>query len=584
MPYRNYSTGLIAEFVDKLDLDAVGIHGRLRFPILQGMLPIDPKQIPLDIVAGITLAALAIPEVMGYTKIAGMPVVTGLYTILIPMALFALFGSSRHLVVGADSATAAMMAAGLAGLASVASPQYVAYAGVLALMAGALLILARLVRLGFVADFLSRTVLIGFLTGVGVQVAIGQIAGLLGIPGGGSGPVEKLVNDLRHLPQTNLPTLVVALAVLAVILGARRINQRIPGALIAVIGAIIVSYALNLQSYGVALLGAVPGGLPTVSLPAAGLNWNLAGQLLPIAASMVIVILAQSAATTSAYAARYSERFSENVDLVGLGLANIGAGLTGTFVVNGSPTKTQIVDSAGGRTQLAQITTCVLVLLVLLFLTGPLSYIPDAVLAAVVFLVGSELVDVKGMRTILAERPVEFWVALITAAVVVFVGVRQGILLAILISLLSHTRHGYRARNSVLVREGGRLRTVPVARASQILPGLVLYRFNHSMYYANTEQLSAQVLDLLRIGPEPVRWLCIDMVAVDDVDFSAAATLRELHKLLKDEGARLVFAEVDDAVRAELDRSAITALVREDGYFEALPDVLDAYEQQTGKN
>ncbi len=561
--------------------EANPVHARRSFPILQGVLPIDPKQIPLDIVAGITLAALAIPEAMGYTKIAGMPVVTGLYTLLIPMALFALFGSSRHLAVGADSATAAIMAAGLVGMASVASPQYVAYAGVLALMAAALLILVRLVRLGFVADFLSRTVLIGFLTGVGIHVAIGQMSGLLGIPGGGSGPIQKLVNDLQQLPQTNIPTLIVALAVLAVILGARRLNKRIPGALIAVIGAIIVSYKLNLQSFGVALLGAVPDGLPTIGLPAAGLSWNLVDQLLPSAISMVIVILAQSAATSRAYAARYAERFSENVDLVGLGLANIGAGLTGAFVVNGSPTKTQMVDSAGGRTQLAQVTASGLVLLVLLFLTGPLSYIPEAVLAAIVFLVGLELVDVKGMRTILAERPVEFWVALITTGAVVFAGVEQGILLAILISLLSHTRHGYRARNSVLVHEGGRLRTEPVAKASQVLPGLVLYRFNHSMYYANTEQLLTQVLDLLKIGPQPVRWLCIDMVAVDDVDFSAAATLRELYELLREQGTRLLFAEVDDAVRAELDRSGITALVREDAYFEALPDVVAAYEQQT---
>ncbi len=168
-----------------------------------GILPIDSSRISIDIVAGITLAALAIPEVMGYTKIAGMPVVTGLYTILIPTALFALFGSSRHLVVGADSATAAIMAAGLAGLAATASPEYVAYAGVLALMAALFLILARLVKLGFLADFLSRTVLIGFLTGVGIQVAIGQINGMLGIPGGTGGPVGKLVGDFQQLGQTN---------------------------------------------------------------------------------------------------------------------------------------------------------------------------------------------------------------------------------------------------------------------------------------------------------------------------------------------------------------------------------------------
>ncbi len=183
-----------------------------NFPFMDGILPIDRSRLSIDIVAGITLAALAIPEVMGYTTIAGMPVVTGLYTILIPTALFALFGSSRHLVVGADSATAAIMAAGLAGLAATGSSEYVAYAGVLALLAATFLILARLIKLGFLADFLSRTVLIGFLTGVGIQVAIGQISGMLGTPGGGAGPVQKLITDFKQLPETNLYTLAVSIS------------------------------------------------------------------------------------------------------------------------------------------------------------------------------------------------------------------------------------------------------------------------------------------------------------------------------------------------------------------------------------
>src|SRR5512139_319105 len=199
---------------------------------MAGILPIDRSRISLDIIAGITLAALAIPEVMGYTKIAGMPVVTGLYTILIPTALFALFGSSRHLVVGADSATAAIMAAGLVGLATADSPEYVAYAGILALLAAIFLIVARLIKLGFLADFLSRTVLIGFLTGVGIQVAIGQISGMLGIPGGGSGPIQKLVTDFQQLDQTNLWTLGISIAVLVIIVGSRMISKKIPGALI----------------------------------------------------------------------------------------------------------------------------------------------------------------------------------------------------------------------------------------------------------------------------------------------------------------------------------------------------------------
>jgi len=552
-----------------------------RLPILQGVLPINRSQISLDIVAGVTLAALAIPEVMGYTQIAGMPVITGLYTILIPMALFAIFGSSRHLVVGADSATAAIMAAGLAGMAATASSQYVALAGLLALMAAALLLLARLIGLGFLADFLSRTVLIGFLTGVGVQVAVGQIAGMLGIPGGSGGPIPMLIGDIQQIPQTNIYTLAISLGVLVIILGARRINNKIPGALIAVIGAIIASYLLDLQAYGVAILGPVPGGLPSISLPDVSTSWSLIQQLLPTAFSIFVVILAQSAATSRAYAARYGEKFSENVDLVGLGLANIGAGLTGTFVVNGSPTKTQMVDSAGGKSQLAQLTTAVIVVIVLLFLTVPLSYMPSAVLSAVVFLIGVELVDVEGMRTIYAQRPAEFWVALITALVVIFIGVEQGIILAIILSLLLHTRHGYRPKNIVLAQEDGHLRAVPVTEPVEALPGLVLYRFNHDMYYANAETLGEELLNLLKAGPEPVSWLCIDMAAVDDVDFSAAATLREASLELKDRGVQIVFTDVSDHVREQLDVSGITEVVGEDSYYPRIEDVIEAYQQKS---
>ncbi len=245
-----------------------GIEARLRsLPVLQGILPIDRSRVPADIMAGITLAALNIPQAMGYTKIAGTPVITGLYVILIPTALFALFGSSRHLVVGADSATAAILAAGLTGLAVSGSPEYVALCGVLAFMAAALLIIARFIGLGFLADFLSRTVLIGFLTGVGVQVSLMEIGGMLGLPKGGHSPLGRLLHDLQHLHQTNLHTLAVTVAVLAVILGSRKISRKFPGALIAVIGAIMVSWAIDLTSYGVATLGAVPSGLPRFGLP-----------------------------------------------------------------------------------------------------------------------------------------------------------------------------------------------------------------------------------------------------------------------------------------------------------------------------
>jgi len=417
----------------------------VRFPILQGVLPILPARIPAEILAGITLAAIAVPEVMGYTKISGTPVITGLYTMLIPTALFALFGSSRHLVVGADSATAAILASALVGIAATGSEQYLALAGVLALMAAGFLMAARLIRAGFLADFLSRTVLIGFLTGVGVQVALGQIAGMLGLQRGGHGTLGKVWHDLQQLGQVNRYELVIALTVLVVIVGLKMVSKKIPGALIAAIGALVASRMFGLDKL-VHVVGAVPGGLPYLGLPKVDWSWPVLMTLIPTAFAMFVVILAQSAATARAYATRYDEPFSENTDLVGLALANIGAGLSGTFVVNGSPTKTQIVDSAGGRSQLSLLVMTAIVLLILLFLTGPLAFMPEAALSAIVFLIGAVLIDVAGMRRVFEQRRSEFWVALITALTVVVVGVQQGVLLAIALSLVEHTRHGYRPK------------------------------------------------------------------------------------------------------------------------------------------
>jgi len=555
-----------------------------RLPILQGVLPIKASQIPTELIAGITLAALAIPEVMGYTKIAGTPVITGLYTILIPMALFAIFGSSRHLVVGADSATAAILAAGLIGLAATGSDEYVALCAVLAFMAAGFLILARIIGLGFMADFLSRTVLVGFLTGVGIQVALGEISGMLGLKGGGHGTLEKIWNDLQQIEQVNFYALAVALSVLVVIVGSKKVSNKIPGALIAVIGAIVVSWALDLKAH-VHVLGAIPSGLPHIGLPEVKWSWELIGKLVPTAFAMFVLILAQSAATSRAYAARYNERFSENTDLVGLGLANIGAGLSGTFVVNGSPTKTQMIDGAGGRSQLSLIFTAVIVLLVLLYLTGPLGYMPEAVLSAVVFLIGVDLIDVKGMRTIFAEAPSEFWVALITAVVVVLVGVEQGIVLAMVLSLLDHVRRGYRPKNTVVVaNKSGGFHTLPASKPAQFEPGLLVYRFSHSMYYANAQAFSEQVLELVKDAQPPLSWFCIDAAAIDDVDFSAAATLRSTYGTLKEQGIRLVFVAVGDDVKAELDRLEITDLVGKDAFYASGDDLLKAFRDKSGGN
>lgn len=403
--------------------------------VLQGILPYKRPLLTKDIVAGITLAALAIPEVMGYTKIAGTPVITGLYTILFPAIAFALLGSSRHLVVGGDSATAAILYAGIAGLSISGlqpdTPQWLAYASLAALITGGLLLLARVARLGFLADFISRTVLVGFLTGVGIQVAMGQLAGMLGVAppkvdlDRASGDIVKFWDTLKEIPDTSMTTLAVSVSVIAILVIFEKWIKAIPGGLVAVVGAIIVSWAADLESHGVSVLGSVPSGLPKLGLPS-GVGWSDVGPLLATSVSMFLVIIAQSAATSRAYAVKYQDKFVENNDLVGLSIASIAAGLSSTFPINGSPTKTEMADEAKSKTQVAMLTMAITVGIVLLFLTKPLQYMPNAVLSAVVFVIGVKLIDIKHMRQIYALRKDEFWIAAVTAAVVVCVGVEQG--------------------------------------------------------------------------------------------------------------------------------------------------------------
>ncbi|MFJ4443508.1 SulP family inorganic anion transporter [Pseudomonas sp. NPDC089422] len=553
---------------------------RFRLPILQGLLPLNPKQIPAEVVAGLTLAALAIPEVMGYTKISGTPVVTGLYTMLVPMVLFAFFGSSRHLVVGADSATAAILSAALVGVAATGSDHYLALAQLLALMAAGLLLLARLVRLGFMADFLSRTVLVGFLTGVGLQVALGQLDGMLGLPAAGHGVPGKLWSTLQRLGQLNWHAMAVAALVLTVILASRKRSRKIPGALIAVVGAIALSWMLDFAAY-MPVLGPVPGGLPHFGLPKVQWSLDLLNQLLPTAFAMFVVILAQSAATSRAYACRYNETFSENTDLVGLSIANVGAALSGTFVVNGSPTKTQMVDSSGGRSQLSLLVSALVVLMVLLFLTAPLAYLPESVLATVVFMIGIELTDFKHLKNIYRERRNEFWVALITLVTVVLVGVKEGIILAMLLSIIDHLRRGYHPKNVLLATaESGKLHPAVLSSGAQARPGLLIYRFTHSIYYANTRQLSEEVTQLVKQATPGLRWFCIDCSAIDDVDYSAAETLRSLAATLKAQDVRLVLVNVMSDV-AHHSRYYIKQLLGEQAIFPQLDDLLAAYERAT---
>lgn len=554
-----------------------------RLPLLQGLLPFSNGRLGPDILAGITLAALGIPEVMGYTRIIGTPVITGLYTLFLPVIVFAIFGSSRHLVVSADSATAAMVAAELTALSYTPDTvHYVELTSLIAIVSGAILLLARLLRLGFLADFLSRTVLVGFLAGVGIQVAIGEIHDMLGIDPEGHGFLQQTLFTARHLGEFHLPSTLIALTVVAVIVGFEFLAPRFPGALLALAGMTTASAVLHWSSHGVHVIGEVPSGIPHLFIPHFSLQD--VNMILPISFSCFIVILAQSAATSRAYALRYRENFSQNVDLVGLSLSNLIAGCSGTFVVNGSPTKTAIVDSAGGRSQWSQLTTAAVVLLVLLFLTRPLGYMPNAVLAAIVFMIGVKLIDHRALAEIRRVSPHEFILALITAATVVGFGVEQGIVLAATLSLLLHVRQSYRPQTGVIVRDSDdHWRIDDPVPGRQVEPGLVMFWFGADIFYANVAYFKSQALMLVDRSPIPVRWLVVDARAVTEIDFSAGSAIAELQRELARQGVTLALIIVQTRHQDVLERMGLIELIGPNRIFSSRYECLQAYLEATGK-
>lgn len=542
----------------------------------RGILPIDRSRVLPDIVAGVTLAAMNIPQAMGYTKIAGTPPVTGLYTLLLPVIAFAIFGASRYLVVAADSATAAILAVGVSPLAAIGSPKYLALASMVALLTAGCLLLARILRLGFLADFLSRTVLIGFLTGVGVQVSIAVLGEMLGIPVAGLHPIDKLITVFKELSHLHLPTLAVSAGVIAIIVGTHRLAPRLPGPIFAVAGAIALSAVLDFAGRGIAILGPIASGLPHLGIP--DVTWPEVVTLLPIAGACFVMVVAQSSVTSRAYATRHRQSLDQNRDLVGLCAADAAAGLSGTFVVNGSPTQTAMLEASGGRSQIAHLTTAATVALVLLFFTGPLRFLPTCVLGALVFVVAWRLIDFSGMRELQRRSPNEFLVAVLTAAMVVFIGVESGIILAVALSLLDHVRHGYQAHTAVIIRDPvDHWRMEPVTAGMVSEPGLVMLWFGAELYYANANHFAEQARLLVGDGPPTVRWLVVDSGAITGIDYSAGSTLKELHHDLAKLRVVLAFTRVNNTLRADLDRLDLTGVIGPEHIFTSRKNCLAAY-------
>ena len=511
-----------------------------------------------DLMAGLSLASMSIPQVLGYTRIAGMPLVTGLYTALLPVVAFALFGASRQMVVAADSATAAIFAGSLRNMAEPMSPHYVQLAAMVALLSAAMLLLARLFQLGFLADFLSRTVLVGFLAGVGLQVCIAMLGDMLGLATVSHAPLQQLQEMARQLAHADTAQAALSLAVLLCIGAGARFAPRAPAGLALVLGAIAASAAFGFEQRGMAVIGVLPGGLPHFGLPT--LDWREVLALLPVAASCVVMIIAQSAATSRSFAQRHGETVDANRDLVGLSAANAAAACSGAFVVNGSPTQTAMADLAGARSQLAQLVFAGVTLGVLLWLTGALQYLPRCVLAALVFTIAMRMIDLRGLRDIRRESRGEYRLALLTALTVVAVGVEIGILLAIVLSLLRHVQHSYRPHTGVLVRgPAGEWQIEPCRPGVVTEPGLLVYRFGADLFYANERRFTDELRALVDGASPPLRGVVVDASAVSDLDYSAAQSLRQLIAELQRRHIALAFGRVSPALRSDMQRHGIAA-------------------------
>src|SRR6201987_1065620 len=547
----------------------------MRLNMLGGLLPFKPRGGVKDAFAGVTLASMHIPQVLGYTRIAGPPVVTGLYTVMLPLVAFAVFGSSRHLVLAADSATAAIFSSSLSHMAEPANEKYMALVSMVAMLTAGCLLLARVFKLGFLADFLSRTVLVGFLTGVGIQVGIAMLGGMLGVNVLSHRTLGQLWEVVRGASVFSPQTTALWIFVVASILLGRRFAPRFPVSLVVVVGTIAPSAWFHLSKHGFAVIGPVPGRLPSLKWPDA--NWRETLDLLPVAGSCFVMIIAQSAATSRVYATMFKERVDEDADILGIAAANAAAAVSGAFVVNGSPTQTAMADQAGARSEVAQLAFAAVVLVVLLFLTGPLQYLPHCVLASIVFTIAVGMVNVQGLSDIRRESPGEFLLALFTAAAVPAIGVEQGILLAIALSLVQHVRHSYRPHTMVLAPGGtGRWEPAPASPGSQTEPGLIIYRFGADLFYANADRFADEVRSLVDKAPASVRWFVLDAGTVTDLDYSAAQTVRDLLGELTAKNVDVMFARVNTYLRADLDRHGISAKLGEARIFATLHEAIDA--------
>ena len=510
-----------------------------------------------DLIAAGTLLAIAVPEQLATSRLAGMPPVTALYAFIAGSLVFALLGASGQVSVGADSTIAPLFAAGIGVFASVGSTRYGDLVGILAVMAGAIVAGVWLLRLGWIAEFLSAPIITGFLAGVGVVIVVHQLPDLLGVAGGGSTTLGRIKQVIGQLHGTCAWTLVIGLGVFALVSASERLSRRLPSALVALAAATALVAIFGLQHHGVAILGHIAHGTPRIGLR--GLSLHALGQVAPVAAIIALVIVTQSAATARAFEPA-GGRLEVGRDLLAVGIGNVVAGLVGAFPVNASPPRTAAVAESGGRTQLTGLAAA-LVMVALIPAAGLLRDVPVAALAGILLFIATRIVRLGDLRAIARFDRVEFALALVTLVTVALLGVEQGIGVAVALAILDRTRISSRPNLHVLGRIPGTTSWAPLASAEQpvAVPGVVAVLFATPLWYGNARHFRDQLAAALagQTGA-PTRGLVLDTLGMSDIDYTGMAALRELLDELDRTHVEIAVARAGTRVRAEFTRAGLT--------------------------
>ncbi len=538
-----------------------------------------------DVIAGVVLTTLLVPQGMAYAELAGLPPITGLYTTITCLLAYAVFGPSRILVLGPDSSLGPMIAATIVPLvAADGDPERaVALASLLALMVGVIMVLASVAKLGFIADLLSKPTMIGYMNGLALTILVGQLPKLLGFGVDADGLLAELAGFVRGVAAGEVVPAAAAVGVVgvAVVLVLQRWLPKVPAVLVMVVLAIGASSIFRLGERGVSLVGELPQGFPPLTIPT--VRWSDLAPLAAGALAIAVVSLADTISTASSFAARTGQEINGNQEMVGIGAANVAAGMFQGFPVSTSASRTAVAERAGARTQLTGVIGAALIVLMLVLLPGLFRDLPQAALAAVVITASLSLADLPGTRRLWRQRRIEFTLSMVAFAGVAVLGVLPGILIAVGLSILNVFRHAWRPYSTVLglvdnLAGYHDLRSYPDARQ---LPGLVIYRFDAPLLFANAKTFRDEVLHLARAEPAP-RWIVVAAEPITDVDTTASDVLFELHHVLEERGQNLVFAELKDPVLRKIERYGLTPAIEQRHFFPTAETAVEAFRAETG--